>query len=259
MAVTQLAVISDIHGNRWALEAVLQDVRRRGVEHMVNLGDSFYGPLDPAGTAELLLPLDLPTVRGNEDPHVRDKRALSELEKASRHMEQALQGKSHRQLQAGPSAWLENLPLSLIAHDEFFLCHGTPERNDEYLLHEVTHRGLRRRTGEAVATMLASVPQRVILCGHDHTPQHMQLPDGRLVVNPGSVGLQAYTDDQPYPHAMETGSPLARYSIVSRTQDDWHVEDVSVPYDCSAAARIAVINGRSDWAAWLRTGCSAGS
>ena len=50
-----LAVIADIHGNRWALEAVLQDIERRGIQQIVNLGDNLTGPLDPAGTADLLI------------------------------------------------------------------------------------------------------------------------------------------------------------------------------------------------------------
>jgi predicted phosphodiesterase len=41
-----LAVIADIHGNRWALEAVLQDIDRRGIQQIVNLGDHLTGPLN---------------------------------------------------------------------------------------------------------------------------------------------------------------------------------------------------------------------
>lgn len=44
-----VAVISDVHGNRWALEAVLHDVRERGIPRMVILGDCVFGPLDPPG------------------------------------------------------------------------------------------------------------------------------------------------------------------------------------------------------------------
>jgi predicted phosphodiesterase len=46
-----IAVIADIHGNRWALEAVLADIDRRYIGQIVNLGDSLLGPLDPVGTA----------------------------------------------------------------------------------------------------------------------------------------------------------------------------------------------------------------
>jgi hypothetical protein len=53
---------------------------------------------------------------------------------------------------------------------------------------------------------------------------------------------------------METGTPHARYSIVSRNEEGWRVENIAVPYDWEAAAAAAVENGRPDWAEWLRTG-----
>jgi len=50
-----------------------------------------------------------------------------------------------------------------------------------------------------------------IHCGDDDS-----LADDRLVLNPGSVGLPAYDDDQPVPHIVENGTPEARYAIVQR-------------------------------------------
>ncbi len=64
---TSLAVIADIHGNRWALEAVLQDIDQRGIEQIVNLGDHLTGPLDPAGTADLLIERTMLSICGNDD------------------------------------------------------------------------------------------------------------------------------------------------------------------------------------------------
>ncbi len=51
----------------FALEAVLADARARGLTRFVNLGDTFYGPLDPVGTWRILRELDIPTVLGNQD------------------------------------------------------------------------------------------------------------------------------------------------------------------------------------------------
>jgi hypothetical protein len=82
----------------------------------------------------------------------------------------------------------------------------------------------------------------------------MHLPDGRLVVNPGSVGLPAYSDDSPHPHVMESGSPHARYAIIESVNEDWAVERMTIPYDWRAAADAARTNGRDDWAEWLMTG-----
>src|SRR5688572_17514630 len=65
--MTSLAVLSDIHGNCWALEAVLEDLARTPVDAILNLGDTLWGVLHPAGTTDLLMPLAIRHVRGNTD------------------------------------------------------------------------------------------------------------------------------------------------------------------------------------------------
>ena len=246
MFETQIAVISDVHGNRWALEAVLLDVERRGVRNIVNLGDSLYGPLDPAGTAHILTALDVPTVRGNEDRII--------VERSGEEVVSATLAYVRESLDAQHLLWLERLELSLSAHADFYLCHGSPERDDAYLLNEVLETGVSLRGSRALMAQLAWLTQPVLLCGHDHVPRTVRLPNGRLIVNPGSVGLPAYADDAPFPHVMETGTPHARYSIVSKSGSGWRVEDIAVPYNWEAAAAVAEENGRADWAEWLRTG-----
>jgi hypothetical protein len=82
----------------------------------------------------------------------------------------------------------------------------------------------------------------------------MTLDDRRMIVNPGSVGLPAYDDDRPHPHLVESGSPHARYAILSKEGDGWAAELLSVEYDWEQAARDAEANGRTDWSRALRTG-----
>jgi predicted phosphodiesterase len=242
----ELAVISDVHGNRWALEAVLEDIDRRKIRRFINLGDTVYGPLDPAGTADLLIPLRQRTVRGNEDRIITDD-AVSDVNIPTLAFTRDRLTDRHKQ-------WLESLALSATLEPDVFYFHGTPDRDDEYLLHEVTPKGLEVRSPEAVAAMLEGIPYRLILCGHDHTPKTLTLPDGRLVVNPGSVGLQAYTDETPHHHLVSNHSPHARYAVVKRTASGWSATHVQVEYDWTAAAEIAAENGRPDWAIWLRRG-----
>ncbi len=208
-----VAVLSDIHGNRWALEAVLDDIRRRGIRAMVNLGDCLYGPLDPAGTARMLMGLDMPTVRGNEDRII--------AEEAGPHPGFALPAlcAGHG---CGPSIarWLETLPATAVLHEEFFLCHGTPERDDDYLVREVTAGSMRPAAAGGDRRRLESVAQPVVLYGHDHLPALLGLPDGRLLVNPGSVGLPAYRDDLPFPTPWKPGRRMrATPSSSARRQD----------------------------------------
>lgn len=218
----QVAVLSDIHGNRRALETVLEDIERKGIRNIINLGDCLYGPLDPGGTASLLIELDIPTVRGNED------RILLEAPDGSgdsRILDYVLS-----RLTSEHERWLASLNQTDVAFDFLFMVHGTPERDDEYLLVEVTDRGVFPRKKEELVSMLASIEQPVILCGHDHVPRTVQLPDGKLVVDPGSVGVASFTDDQPFPHVMDAGSPHARYAVVGKTGTGWRVEHIALPY-----------------------------
>jgi hypothetical protein len=78
--------------------------------------------------------------------------------------------------------------------------------------------------------------------------------NGVLIVNPGSVGLQAYSASRPTPHVVETGTVDARYAILERRNQDWVVQLVSVPYDFMTAAALAEQRGAHAWAHALRTG-----
>ena len=189
------------------MAAVLDDIRRRGIRDMVNLGDSLYGPLDPAGTARILLGLDMAAVSGNEDRII--------LEGPGRHPGSPSLPFVQAALQPEHFRWLERLPCTAVAFGDFLLCHGTPESDHDYLLREVTAHGCRPLPAELVEMRLATVSQKAVLCGHDHLPAWLRLPDGGQVIDPGSVGLPAYRDDLPFPHAMEAGSPHARYSVVT--------------------------------------------
>ena len=107
----------------------------------------------------------------------------------------------------------------------------------------------------AIASRLAGIGSaRVVLCGHTHTPR-IVTAGGVLVVNPGSIGMPAYTDDGAPPHAIETGAPHARYAVVTRGPGDaWSAELRAVAYDWDRAARQAAANGRPAVARWTATG-----
>lgn len=128
-APASIAVISDIHGNKWALEAVLRDIERCGVNNIVNLGDCLYGPLDPAGTADILLSREFPTVRGNED------RIITESGPDNPTLD-FVRGELRRE----QIDWLAHLPETAVTFDTVFMCHGSPASDTEYLLHEAAAR-----------------------------------------------------------------------------------------------------------------------
>ncbi|WP_342119478.1 metallophosphoesterase family protein [Pseudoduganella sp. OTU4001] len=241
----RIAVLSDIHGNLWALEAVLADLARRSVDATVNLGDILSGPLLPAETAERLMALGLPTIRGNHERQVLEH-------------DPARMGASdrwaHDHISDSHRAWIAGLPASLRLHDDVQMVHGTPGSDLVYWMETVDPAGQRAATYAEVLERAGNAPASLILCGHTHVPRSVLLEDGRLVVNPGSVGLQAYSDEHPYPHKAENGTPHARYAIVERTAGGWAVEQYAVPYDWEAAAQVAERHGRPEWAFALRTG-----
>lgn len=241
-----LAILSDIHGNRWALESVLEDIRRRGVQQIVNLGDSLYGPLDPRGTADILVGMDIPTISGNEDRELHEPRDEKDFS--------ATLLFTRRQLQPQHLSWLKSLPMTHSIDNTFFMFHSSPLSDHEYLMVEVKDCGVYLRKNDEIASALSQYDETVFLCGHDHIPRTIYLPDGKLMVNPGSVGLPAYTDDLPFPHIMEAGTPHARYSIMRQHREHWSIENIALPYDWHAAAAEAEKNGRPDWALWLRSG-----
>ena len=240
----RLAALSDIHGNVWALEAVLADVRRQGADAVVDLGDLLSGPLEPAATADLLISLGLPTVAGN---HERQLLAC-ERGPGGPSDQYAFEHVTPRHLD-----WLRRLPGTLEMEGAL-LCHGTPASDHDHFLEEVVAGRLARAPAAEIDARSAGARHGLILCGHSHLPGAEALPGGRLVVNPGSAGLPAYQDDRPRPHVVENGSPHARYALCERTATGWSVAWRAVEYDHAAAAATARRNGRDDWARWLATG-----
>lgn len=259
-----LAVLSDIHGNLPALEAVLADAAAAGATRQVNLGDIVSGPLWPRETAERLMTLGLPTIAGNHERQLLRGRAGRRMGASDAHAAGVLTDEVW--------AWLAPLPATLRLDDHVLMVHGTPRSDLVYLLEtvlpgfelgdracaDVPHRGLVAACEAVVAERLGDamhgVPGALVLCGHSHLPRAVALADGRLVVNPGSVGLQAYDHDDPHPHLVENATPHARYALLTPGAAGWQVDLRAVPYDHAAAARRAEAHGRPDWADALRTG-----
>jgi predicted phosphodiesterase len=239
------AVVSDIHGNLPALQAVVADAAARGgVDGWLNLGDIVSGPLWPAETADWLMARGWPAIAGNHERQLltlpRERLGASDRHAAER-------------LAPAQRAWLAALPATMWPAPGLLCVHGTPASDLEYLLETVTPAGLRAAAAEEVAARLGEVAAELVLCGHSHLPREVRL--GLLrVVNPGSVGLPAYDDDHPWPHVVENGTPQARYALVGHGSTGWTVELRAVDYDWPAAARRAEDHGRGDWADALRSG-----
>ena len=248
----RIAILSDIHGNLPALEAVVSHIQRRGVDAVINLGDSVSGPLLPRETIRFLMAQDWVQLAGNHERQVLelDPDAPDNMQ---RHPSDAY---ARAQLGVRELAWMASLRSCQRLNDQVLLCHGTPRSDLEYFLESVDpgQPHVRLATAEEVAQRLGDARAELVVCGHTHVPRSMRAPNGTLIVNPGSVGLQAYDDDHPSFHMIQNGSPDARYSIVERLDGQWISALIAVPYDYRPMADLAQRNGRPDWAHALRTG-----
>ena len=230
----RFAVISDVHGNLPALEAVLADIAHEGADAVFNLGDCVAGPVDPVGTADVLMALGEMSLRGNHD------RWLADPGRSSHGVDAFVRDR----LRPDQLAWATGLKSTATVGDDLFLCHGTPTSDEEFWLEGFWADRVTRLPSEAdVLAKAEGLDFPVLLCGHTHLARSVRLRDGRIIVNPGAVGLQ-------FVH----GSPDARYALVERRAGQWTATFRIVPYNRDAAAELAEQNGFAHWREALLAG-----
>lgn len=243
----KFAVLSDIHSNVFALEAVIADATNHSVELMVNLGDILYGPIAPKTTYDLLMQHDIVTICGNQDRQIFE--ATAEEIASNPTMQFIIEN-----LGKEPISWMKSLPFDIQLNDDIYLCHGTPDSDLVYLLENVELGYACLRSDDDIVKLLNGQKSKLICCGHTHTPRTVSLSTGQVIINPGSVGLQAYTDDEPNVHSMENFNSMASYAIVEKAHDSWNIEHLNVPYNVELAVAECKKRKRMDWVYFLTTG-----
>ncbi|MBR0991070.1 metallophosphoesterase family protein [Bradyrhizobium japonicum] len=242
----RFAAIADVHGNYLALEAVLADIRALDIADIVNLGDMLSGPLDARRTIEILMRLDAAHVLGNHDRYLLD-RPPEKMGSWDR--------PAYDALDAAQLDWLRAHPKARVFREQVFLCHATPDNDEVYWLDTVNPDGVVALSPlDRIERLAGDITQSLILCAHTHLARAVRLRDGRLIVNPGSVGSPGFRDKHPYPHVVEAGTPHARYAILERTNDAWQVTFRHVAYDHEAMAALARRNNQQELANALATG-----
>jgi putative phosphoesterase len=199
----RVGLLSDVHANRVALAAVLEDMPP--VDHLVCAGDLVgYNPW-PAAVVETLRERDVPVVQGNHDRILAAGRNFRGNEMARAGIEHA-----RDQLSAAQIAYLGDLPTERRLFDgRVKVVHGHPSDPDRYTYPEDFGPHL---LGE----------ESVLVLGHTHV-QHVEHTDSGFVVNPGSVG-------QP-----RDRNPEAAYAVLDL--DALEVRTHRVPYDIDAVKR----------------------
>ncbi|WP_336023954.1 metallophosphoesterase family protein [Halobellus salinisoli] len=206
----QVAVISDIHANKVALDAVFDDITRSSgadgdaPDAVVCAGDVVgYNPW-PAECVAAVREREIPTVMGNHDRATAADTSFRFNSMAAAGVEYA-----RRELDDDAIAWLSALPDTRTVLDgSIKLVHGHPDDPDRYTYPE-----------EFSPSMLGD--EDVLVTGHTHVQGHERFEEG-IVMNPGSVG-------QP-----RDGDPRAAYAVVDL--DDLSVDERRVEYDVDVVA-----------------------
>ena len=234
----RVALISDIHGNDVALRAVLADIRRRGVDQIVCLGDvATLGP-SPQRTVDLVVELNCPCIMGNHDAFLLEPGLVKTYTQAAPVIDaidwcgNELSRESFDYFRTFKP--VAELPLGLGA---MLLYHGSPRSNVEDILATTPPEQLDMLLGERQANVMAG--------GHTHI-QMLRQHRGRLVVNVGSVGM-------PFKEYAAGARPTilahAEYAVVEETHGVVDISLCRVPLDKTAMRNslAQTTNPLRDW------------
>ena len=227
------ALVSDVHGNAVALEALLADLERRPVDQVVTLGDIAQGGPEPALVVDRLAELGWPVVLGNADAFLLDPEAGAE-----RPDEAQLERRAWSVERLGPArleairSYAATVEAPLGAGLTLLAFHGSPRSYDDFLFPETPDRVFRTLLGESRASVLAG--------GHIHL-QFVRRVGDALFVNPGSVGLSY--DHQQAEEGLRA-DPWAAYAVVETGgEGELEVAFRRVPVDVGALVDAVLGSG----------------
>ena len=254
------AVISCLHANLAALEAVLADIDQQGIDTITCLGDLVgYGP-QPNEVVNLVRQRAIPTCQGCWDEDIIEGLNACDCSYPS----QLAERRGHlahqwtaEQLSEENKAFLASLPMTL-RRDRLLFVHGSPNSQHEYLLPDMDAFAALERVESAAAETL--------FCGHTHRPYVRELRDGsiRVRVQDGAAsGGPSVQRDINWPmrriiNAGSVGEPRhgnTNATYVIHDEQTGTVEIREVAYDVERTCRAIVESGLPPIFAWrLRHG-----
>ena len=228
----RVAVISDMHGNDLAFEAVEADLKKQEVDQIVCLGDAIQGGPQPAEVVQRLRRLNCPVVIGNADAWLISGQETADEgippERLKKMGEIRLWSLS--QLTEDDidfiSKFQPTVTLQLEGVLELLCFHGSPTSFDDVILPSAPEEEFQKFLGPYTGKLLTG--------GHTHAQQIRRIGD-LFFFNPGSVGF-AYSHNQPDNdfHA----DPWAEYAILTAENGQPSLEFRRIPFDSTELIRI---------------------
>jgi putative phosphoesterase len=182
----KVAVISDIHGNLYALERVLEHIDREGPYQIVCLGDVIaFGP-QPAEVLHRIRVLGCPVVMGNCDDFLVHWPLPEEEGLNYARVKWAAEQLSPEDI-AFMSSFRPTVSVPLDGRDTLLCFHGSPHSNTDVILATTPE--------EELAPMLAGFDASVMIGGHTHAQMIRRTP-GTILANAGSIGMPSNPADR---------------------------------------------------------------
>jgi putative phosphoesterase len=229
----RVAVISDMHGNAIAFDAVLDDIRSQGIDQMVCLGDALQGGPQPVEVANRLRELDCPVVIGNADAFVvsgshDNDEPTTELQASVRAWSAAQLGEAG---QALIGQFQPTVEIALPGGRQLLCFHGSPTSYNDVILPGTDDEEVQRLLGPFLPAFQCG--------GHTHLQQLRRIGDA-FFFNPGSVGLA-------YDPRQATESPRAdrwaEYAILDCDETTFAIEFRRLPYDVESLVSVIRASG----------------
>jgi len=209
----RIAVISDVHGNIFALESVLEDIKGRNVDEIVCTGDLVgYGPF-PNEVIARIKEEGIKTIQGNYDDAIGNKRIACGCDyKTERAQKIGMSSINYTAMETSEENkdFLANLPFSLTLELEdqtALFVHGSPRKINEYLYED----------SQEVKEVAQELTEDILVCGHTHLPYHKIINDKHMM-NVGSIGKPKH------------GNPNAIYTIIEVVDSKVKTEFIEVIY-----------------------------
>ena len=215
--MTNVAILSDIHGNIPALEAVLADLAAFEIDHVIVPGDVIgFGP-SPRQAAQLVMEKGWSVIRGNNEFFLTDyktTRALAEWDDPVQFAPAIwLDRQFDRKLKTIIGSWADTLSLYFRDAPPILVCHGTPASPWGTIYSTMTE--------EEIEKALCHVGAEYVICGHTHLPMDRQSGKWRIF-NPGAVGVPL------------DGLFSASYMMLEGNEEGWTPTFRRVPFDYDA-------------------------
>ena len=223
----KIAIISDIHANYQALEAVLNDIKEQGCEKILCLGDLAMAGPEPEKVINFVKEQNWEIIQGNTDKMIAEftPELAQNVKKIFPVMGNALED-DDKILDDSAKNYLKNLPVQKelkIEGVKILLVHGSPRRNNEDILPD--------SPVEEIEEIIKGVGADLIFCGHTHVPCGYQTNSKKTVINAGSIGRPM------------TKNPEACYVVADFQDGEFSIEHRFVDYDRKTASDIMKSRG----------------